>query len=751
MSSPLQRAFSGRTANSSRIGRVKQWGAWPPAVLGTAAFVVAPAIAGADVGGVVRYTVWTALWWLLGYAVVRRRTPLAPSSAWFVGGLVGIVAQLANWLLWQLLGLPSGTVVGGIVAAAFGGVALVRNTGQGDRARVPVVGWWVWAVGVAWAMFTYCGALTAQKLPPGPAWMYQDLWWHAGLTTELMRTPWAQVPHAQLGSLNYHWLANAHMASGALGSFTDPVQVTVLLWPPAMAALGTGLVLLAARRITRSWLGGYVATVLFTFGAGIRAGYGGSAGAPTTSWAWLSPSQVFTTLFVIALVVISAEVLRGRRITPAFGALFLGVAVLAAGTKSSNIPVVFGGVAFTALCFLRHREVRARALVAGAVCLGALGVAVLCFAGGSSGAGFSLLGTFRKSGLYVIQSGVAPPVGLTDAGLEIEAVSTALVVLLLFVGAFFVYGHLAAAVALRSQWRTDPVPTFLLGTALAGLGGYLFIYHVGSSQGYFGMTMLPMVAILSGWGVDRAWQAAAPERRTVQALVGGAVGLVLAVTAYALAASTRITRGGWPIRTLLVVVLVAAALALLAFAARRRSALVVGLVVALALPVATWRSAQAAVTALTAEPTPKQSEVHAGEVDAAHWLRDHSDRDDLVATNVHCSVVRTAKDCDVRAFWVTASTERRQLLESWGYVDQTQAMAGRNGLPYTRQPYFDQRTFAQNEAVFYSPDAEAMTWLRNKGVRWLFADDRAKKVSPKLAEFADPVHRTGTVTIYRLR
>ena len=48
-----------------------------------------------------------------------------------------------------------------------------------------------------------------------------------------------------------------------------------------------------------------------------------------------------------------------------------------------------------------------------------------------------------------------------------------------------------------------------------------------------------------------------------------------------------------------------------------------------------------------------------GVLEAGRWLRDHSDPDDLVATNAHCQ--RWNKDCTDLHFSMTAYSERRML------------------------------------------------------------------------------------------
>lgn len=152
-----------------------------------------------------------------------------------------------------------------------------------------------------------------------------------------------------------------------------------------------------------------------------------------------------------------------------------------------------------------------------------------------------------------------------------------------------------------------------------------------------------------------------------------------------------------------------------------------------------------------APPAKTAALVSAGEVSAARWLERNSQPDDVVATNVHCRQKKTVPFCDARAFWVTAFTQRRALLESWAYTTAAHERHGVGGRPYSRQPFDDRALFALNEAAFRAPTEAILASLQAKGVRWLFADTAAGPVSSQLEDLADLVHRSGTVKVFRLR
>jgi hypothetical protein len=146
--------------------------------------------------------------------------------------------------------------------------------------------------------------------------------------------------------------------------------------------------------------------------------------------------------------------------------------------------------------------------------------------------------------------------------------------------------------------------------------------------------------------------------------------------------------------------------------------------------------------------------VTAQEMRAAKWVASNAPPRAVVATNVHCELVRTTKTCSSRSFWVSAVTERAEhavALEGWAYQPSVMARHGANGLPYFRQPAPDLSLRRLNDAAFTAPSTTGLATLRDKyGARWLFADDRAGPVSSRLSALADLRYRSGPVAIYRL-
>jgi hypothetical protein len=130
-------------------------------------------------------------------------------------------------------------------------------------------------------------------------------------------------------------------------------------------------------------------------------------------------------------------------------------------------------------------------------------------------------------------------------------------------------------------------------------------------------------------------------------------------------------------------------------------------------------------------------------IDVARWLRDHSDPDDLVATNLHYTCyTRLDNACDNRSFWVSAYSERRILVEGWAYTTKSTT----NGAAF-----WDPSLLAANDAVFTDPSAAAIAKLRDAyGAHWLFADLTSADAD-SIGRYADLRYREGDFAVYELR
>jgi hypothetical protein len=121
-----------------------------------------------------------------------------------------------------------------------------------------------------------------------------------------------------------------------------------------------------------------------------------------------------------------------------------------------------------------------------------------------------------------------------------------------------------------------------------------------------------------------------------------------------------------------------------------------------------------------------------------------------VATNAHCLVV-TVERCTNLHFSFAAYTERRMLVEGWGFTTTAHVRAAELRTWVGFVPYWRPDVLAANDAAFTSPTTETVRHLRDRyGVRWLFADESQPGYSARLGEFATLRYRSGSCAIYEL-
>lgn len=145
--------------------------------------------------------------------------------------------------------------------------------------------------------------------------------------------------------------------------------------------------------------------------------------------------------------------------------------------------------------------------------------------------------------------------------------------------------------------------------------------------------------------------------------------------------------------------------------------------------------------------------VDADGVRAAQWIRDHSDVDDVVVTNVLCSngSTREVDVCDNQTFWVTAYAERRTVVSGWGYTATSNGLASEAGLANSWQlPFWDQPRLDAVRDFLSRPTTSGARQLAERGACWVLAVPGHDEVSPFLPEVAAPAFRAGDVVVYRL-
>ncbi|WP_406060367.1 hypothetical protein [Micromonospora sp. NBC_00860] len=707
------------------------------------------------------------------------------------GAATGLLLEIMAWALAAATGQQSLLRWWPLpVLVAFAAVpGLRRHWRVGERRPLPLA--WHWGMGAALLVVLAWGYTQWRTvpLPPVSGGYYQDVLYHLGLVQELTRAMPFELPHVAGEALRYHYLSDAHVASGSMITGISPAVVLLRLWLVPVVATAVLLAAGLARDLSGAVWTGPVAALAAFIGAGVTLGAPvGVSGEMPLSYA--SPSQTYVLVPLLLLAGLIVDVVRGRSLGPAWP-LVPALGLVCAGAKSSALPPVIAGLGLTAVVFWwRKRQIPRPALTALACLVAAMALGFRLFAGGGAG-------TLRLQALAMLHfiapyaetlgpgDGIWPsaplPPGINDGGFLGWLLAFAVV-------AWWVLGQaprwVGMSLLVDGGHRADPAVWLLAGTVLAGAATTWVFQHPSISQIYFWMGVIPLGVVLTTWSLA---QARAPwPVLVVPAVAGVLAGLATAGT---LAGFTvpRISRPGTPttstiegwLRVLglsaaryVLFVAVAAALAVGVAAlwrrrvpapvpadgsARRRRTATIALagVTAAMLGASAAVAVGGTVRSVLTEPVratgPQPYALTADEMRAALWLDDNAADDDVVATNVHCRPVRTTPHCDARAFWVTGLGGHRTVVESWAYTDAVVAAHGVEGLGYARQSFPDQALLALNDGVFSAPTRADLDRLRNEhGVRWLFADTRAGAVSAELAGLAQVRLVAGPVTVYEL-
>jgi len=729
-----------------------------------AAVVVAQSLAtGTPLADIGTYAVYFALAVLLPGTLVHRalrgsRGNLPEDLG--LGGAIGLLLLVAGWALAAATGLqtllPAWPVL--IVLPFVAVPRLRRHWRIADPRPLPALWSWAVAAAITLAVLSLAASWRSTPLPPADASWYQDLNYHLALVHELMRSMPFQVPQVAGDTLRYHYLSDADMATAAMITRIDPATVLLRLWLPPIIGLTALVAAALARQLAGKWWAGALGGVLAVAGLPLVLG------APITALggnaiSYLSPSESYQLPLTGLLLAIAVDVLRGRAIGRAW-ALVLPLGLVCAGAKSSGLPPMVAGIAAAGPAIvLWHRErLRAAAALFGLV-LVAMVVGVRLFAGGGASVLtgqplsiiFSILPYRQTLGAHDLNDGHLP-LGVAHASAAGMVFIVALIGwwLLMQIGRLAGLGLLAVGHA-----RRDPAAWLFAGVTVAGVGGMWLFFHPSGSQAYFWMGVLPFASAMTVWLLaDRA-----PGHR---ALLGG----LIAGAVWALVPPL----GGLPSRTVIAwswallepilltavgaAVVVAVVLLVRRGPATRRAlpAALLAAVLGAGFGGFVARVAPYVPHALEHTGTPKKPVVTRDEMAAAQWLDKHAGEDDVIATNVHCLPSSPKGECDARAFWVSALTGRRALVESWGYTDQALAADEVGGKRYYLQPPPYPSRFAVNERVFAQGDPADVAALRTEyHVRWLFADSRIGPISPRLAQSATLRHLAGPVSIYQLQ
>ncbi|HEY3511879.1 MULTISPECIES: hypothetical protein [Kribbella] len=683
-----------------------------------------------------------ALWRLIGG---YRRNLVEDLSAGFA---VGTAGQVLVYLASASIGLQAWSWAWAPV------VLVVAFLDRDARARVwrrveqplrPLQAWLLAASTAVVLLIVYRRG-PGQFLPAytDPLRAYPDLAFQQALAASAkydvpIRTLW-------LGGepMKYHTFFHQATAATQWGTRIDLTDlIHSLSWLPLFLA-GCGLVFALASRLSptpesgATWAGPLAVFVAGLGGAVQPLAAAGLGGISTAVAAYLSPTQNLGVLIALAICVVAVDLLRTDGRPKARWVLLVLLALVAAGAKSTILPVVGVGFAFAFLQLGLLRKPTRPAFIGGLVSLAVFVAALVTIFGGST------WGTQIKPFETFVQLAPFSMLASNPHAQLLTGATTLLSWALAASGLFF----------LGRKWQ-DAGAVFLVGVAVAGLLGTVLTTQSGVSQLYFLRTAFPMIAVLAAAGLANLVGRLGDRKAVVLVGSAGLLGLIGFAVARSESADLHGVKGPW-LWTIAVVAAVAVLVAAGWKLARRPGNFFVALLggaVAACMIGAALVPLQAFVSDSASNLVfahPFRGGATAAEAGAAQWLRRNSKPGELIATNAHCIIERDGL-CDSRHFWLAALSERPVLVEGWSYSNQANRIAlAEDGNP-SLIPYWNREQLAANDVVFKAPSPTTVERLRKAGVRWLYADNRAGTVSPALRNYVRLRHATLDATIYELR
>ncbi|MGI5247099.1 hypothetical protein [Dactylosporangium sp. CA-139066] len=672
---------------------------WLPALTVALAVAVTLVALGTDIFDIAAYAAYSALGVVLpGTLLYRalRRDPHSLVEDLAFGTAVGLIAETAVLALCRpaLWAWPVLVVI-----------LLRRRLSAPEYPHRPSRAWsWsVAAVALAFIGYlTWAFLRVNAPVPTGrPRWYMIDQLNLLAIAGDLAHHFPLAVPELGDEGLGYHWFAYAHLAAAENLSGVDLPVLWFRLDLPALAALAVVLLAVAAWRVTgRAWAGPVAAALMYAVGeAGFPARAPAFFGSITAYYTWSSRSVLYASALTMPLIAVLAQVLRREHTTRTWPLLVL-LAAGVAGAKSTVLPVALAGL----LCAGPRRAWRPIAVLAGVQAL-AVGLLYGTDGGGLTWSPFGIMADFAHGRPAVIAAGLGAY-------------------------AFALGARLAGAVAIE---RWGPVERFLGGAALAGLTAAVVIWHNAWGQHFFAIAGFPFGAILSARGLLRAGRGRVP----IAGVIGAAV-----VSLLALFAVVPHVRRPWD--AVFPVYLFGALVLVAALATRTRAAALTVVLFAggAGLPYDAAHHANLG-TAYHVLVTPEQA---AG----ARWLRAHSSPEEYVATNAHR--IGTGAQAGLSlSYWISAFSERRVLLGSWGYSPESARIQSQRRRIGPVAQYWDPARLEANDRAIYEPTPERLRWLWDRRVRWIVVDRAQGRESPRLADQATRAWSAGDVVIYRLR
>jgi hypothetical protein len=678
---------------------------------------------------------------LLWRALRRRPAPLAEDIA--AGTAVGYAAEVLTYIPARAVGAPLLVLAWpALTVAAFLLVPALRPCWRSGGE--PVRGTSALAVVIGGVAVWSGPAFFASHPIDRPGAPHLDMPVHLARAAEL-KHHMPPMDATVLGEpLSYHWFTYADLA---VASWVTGIAPQTLLYRlAALPWLAAFVVLIAAMawRLTGRWWTGPLAVGVHCLALAPNpyAWTNGliSTGDLISGVLWLSPTQTFGAALFAAAMLLLIDVLRGPPGGPGrYGRWVLFTVLLAAvmGAKATYLPMLATGLLLVLAVTAAVRR-RAHPPAAGALAITA-GLLVLAqsvvFGGRSQGMAVAPFATMQRL-VGAIQPQVSSPA---------PVLTLSIVTLLCW--AFAWAG--AAGLARGAGTLLDPPILVLIGVGLAGMAAVFLLGHPGASQLYFLRGASPYLAILAVCGLAAALPAG--QRVTWRS---AAVPPACWVAGAGIALLIRAADIGGLLVPYLGLLGAAGAAATVIVGAAIRGPLPRGLAPITALAVVSGLGLPVFWHRITHIAAPaSRPAITAGAMAAGHWLRDHSAPDDVVATNAHCRrLSHRRRTCDNRHFWVAAYTERRVLVEGWGYTARSLSQVTdvhRQSLAFV--PFWDRARLAANDAAFAAPSTRTVGRLRDAyGVRWLFVDETVGTRADALGRFARFRYRSGDCAVYQI-
>ncbi len=418
-----------------------------------------------------------------------------------------------------------------------------------------------------------------------------------------------------------------------------------------------------------------------------------------------SPSQAYGFMMALPPIMLILEVLRPDRKASRLTWLTLVLALLAlSGSKATFMPIFLCGSIVLLLAQLVFR----RMLDKGVLLLTGILVAVTAFAQvvlfGSASGGLRI--DFFLTSEVILKSQHIAPSTTADVVMTVT----------LLIG-WLLYG-VGAVGLIRGKLWADRRTIWMTFSVLAGVSVAFVFFRSGLAQLWFQRSVAPLVVLMSAWGLAVLLPNPIP-RRLGAWLVGlaAAAGLGAYVVSRVAEEGDKVPRQATYHEILATAILPFALVGLfllivLVLRIGHRPNLGPVVIVTVLLGLSLTHVYSFAYDTITQQPekrTKPPNQFAPGGVQAATWIRDHSDDYDIVATNAHCRKP-AAKKCDNRNFWMAAYTERRIVIEGWGY---TQATNGDYSAD-TRNAYIptpDPLRLKINDAAFQHPSVATVSRL----------------------------------------